>query len=197
MSSAHLLQRVGNGGLLEFPGVGFLASTRVPPELWLPTLDLVTTLGRMGTLLIGGFHSSLERDAYEVALAVGGNVVRIAAAPVGKGAQSKLERVALADGRLLLLSPAGGVRRLTARATEIRTQHVLQLAKALFIPAAPPRSRTYQAAAHVMARGLTACCFDHPRNTDLQILGVLGLDPRSDSVKLARALSGGSLNPAP
>lgn len=63
MSSAHLLQRVGNGGLLEFPGVGFLASTRVPPELWLPTLDLVTTLGRMGTPLIGGFtpHSSVMR----------------------------------------------------------------------------------------------------------------------------------------
>lgn len=201
MSSAHLLQRVGNIGLLNLPAVGFLASTRVPPDLWLATLDLVSALPQTGSLLIGGFHSPLERDACEAALAAGGSVVRIAAAPRAGVAASKLERLAFGEGRLLLLYPAEGERRVTARASGTRTQHVLQLSQALFIPAAAAGSRTYQAAVQATAAGIPARCFDHPRNIDLQILGVRVVDPKSEPAHLARVIAQSSfdrhMNPEP
>lgn len=175
---------------MESGGIGILASTRVPPDLWLPTLDLFAAVSGSGTPLIGGFHSPLERHVYEVALTAGGKVVRLSAVPDAGAAPSKLERSALEEGRLLLLYPDGGDRRLTARATGIRTQRVLWLSNRIFIPAAQPRSRTYHAAAQAVATGIPTFCFDHPRNTDLQILGVVSVDPWKGSPAAGAAVLG-------
>lgn len=173
-SQQHLL---GDRRLLFGRVVGLLSSTQTPPDLILPTLDLVRAEADAETIFMSGFQSPLERECLGILLAAGAAVVVCPARSIDSMRLPGEWTERVARGEMLVLSTieAAGARRPTVELGELRTLTVLDHARSLFIPSAQPGSRTYSAGALAVERGLPVFCFDHPRNRDLVLLGATPL----------------------
>ncbi len=169
------LPAVGDRNLLTRPSVGLLASVRVPPDLILPALDELATLGRAGVTIIGGFQTPLEKAILRGLVRRGDPaVVCLPTTLVGRRFPPAWG-TAIEAGRLLVVS-AVEQSRPTSSAAVVRNQLITRLADTLVVVHATTGGRVYRTVADAAERGGRVYCFRHPRNADLELIRARPID---------------------
>ena len=150
----RVISAVCDVGILRNREVALFCSVKCPGELILKTYDYARELRDEGTTVISGFHSPMEKECLRILLR-GKQPLIICPARSLHGMRLPWEwRLALAQGRLLLLSPfARRHRRVTARLAVLRNEFAAALADEVFIAHAQPGSKSEALAKRVVAWG--------------------------------------------
>jgi hypothetical protein len=154
------------------PLCGLFCSARVPPELTLPSLDIVDSLARTGFTTVGGFHTPVEREWLRILLQEGAAVVVCRARGLGQQRLLGPWEIGKERGILTLVSPfADNIRRPTLESAAVRNMVAGALASCAFFSYARPGGSTYELARTLVDWGTPVLTFDHPANRDLLRLG--------------------------
>src|SRR5947209_16094883 len=130
---------LGNQALLQSGPLGFFCSIRCPGAAILKTYDLARRWRDAGVAVIGGFHSPMEKECLTFLLR-GTQPALVCPARGLQGMRLPADwRKAIADDRLLLLSPfTAKQKRATAELAEARNAFVATLADRIFVSYAAP-----------------------------------------------------------
>jgi len=152
---------IGDIGILRDRKVALFCSVKCPGDLILKTYDYARKLRDEGVTVISGFHSPMEKECLRILLR-GRQSLIICPARSLHGMRIPREwRPALAQGRLLLLSPFSRQhRRVTARLAVLRNELVAALAEEVFIAHAQPGSKSAALARRVTAWGKPLATLD-------------------------------------
>jgi len=112
---ARLAQRLGNlapasisvaGNLeiLKYTGIGLISSIQCPGSIIINTFDVIRRLRDERIVMIGGFHSPIERECLDLLLRGSQPVILCPARSLRNLRIGEAARKALAEGRLLVLS---------------------------------------------------------------------------------------------
>jgi len=175
-----VLHAVGDAQLLErVPLLALFCSRKCPGELILKAYDLARRLRDEGLVVIGGFHSPIEREALHLLLKGQGPLVICLGRSLEAARLPGAYRRPLEQGRLLLLSPFGpGQSRLTAERARERNLLVGALAERIVILHAEPGGQVAEACGEFVRWGKRVLALQHPSNEHLAPWGVrLELDP--------------------
>jgi len=177
IEAPEALTLFGNAALLGVPHLALFGSSRTPADLVLRALDLARALRGAGIPVAAGFQTPLERELLTFLLR-GRQPVTICPARGIEGMRLPKEwRPALAEGRVLIVSPFPPKRRRPSfRLAGVRNRVVASLAERLLILHARPGSRVFRVAAAALEWGKPVYCLDHPRNSDLVLLGATPVD---------------------
>lgn len=147
-NSPRVLQVRGNLSLMARPSLGVLCSSRAPGPTVLQTYDLMQKLKLTDMVLIGGFHSPMERKCLEILVRGRAGIVLCPARDITSMRMPGLLRPAFEGGRVLIVSPFSGAgRRATVRIATERNRFVAALSDRLFVPHAAGGSKTEAVAA--------------------------------------------------
>lgn len=148
------LTALGNLELLDQPLVGVVSSRQCPARLIIAAQDWAKAAREQGLALVGGFHSPVEKEVLRVTLKGSTGVVFCLARGLEGVRLSPELKVALEDGRLLLLSPFGvTVRRADSQKAELRNRLVVGLASRVLIIHAASGGATERLVQDVKAQG--------------------------------------------
>lgn len=153
--------------------LAIFCSVRCPGDLILRTYDLARELRHMNvTLIVGGFHSPMEREC--LTLLLWGKqpiVICPARSLVGMRLPPKW-RQPLDAGRLLLLSPfPPTAHRVTVSTALARNRFVAPVADHVFVAHAAPGSKTEEFCREVLRSGKPLLTFEAEENRALLALG--------------------------
>ena len=179
MVSVGLDQKIkskGNLSLLDEPLTALFCSNRCPGDLILKTYDLARAIRDAGVSVIGGFQTPMERECLRLLLRGEQPVVVCPARGIDNMRIPRDWRLALDDGRLLVLSPfPATVRRPTAELAAQRNDMVAHLAQRVFIAHAAPGSKTEAFARALAASGKPLLTLDSSANGNLVTMGAVQL----------------------
>lgn len=182
-----VVSAIGNLDLLQAKPLAFFCSVKCPGNLILQTYDLALALRNAGITVISGFHSPMEQECFTLLLRGTQPVIHCPARSIAKMRLSTEWKNAIAQNRLLLLSPfEGKVRRATADLAQTRNSFVTALAEDVFIAYAAAGSKTEVFARQVLAWGKPLLTLDSPENTGLITLGAKPVQPDSTMPTIAR-----------
>lgn len=171
-SAPPTLSVVGELSLLYLAPTAWLASSQLPVDLIIPTLQLASSVPADRKPVVSGFHSPTERESLELFMRRRQPVLVWIARGMEKMRVPREWRAAIEAGRLLILSGhEERIRRPTARTAEARNRMVAALADRVFVAGAAPGGRLHALAREIVARGQPLACFDHPYNHDLLLIG--------------------------
>lgn len=191
----HGLEEVtslGNPDILANHLLALFCSVRCPGDLILKTYDLARSLRDQGYAVVGGFHSPMEKECLRLLLRGAQPVVVCHARSLEGMRIPKDWRIALADGRMLLLSPfADKHRRVTAKLAAARNMFVATLAESVFIAYAEPGGKTEQFCREVVSSGKQVLTFESGENANLIALGARAIKS-NDHCLLDNSALGGS-----
>jgi len=171
----HVAQNViGDRHVLNHKAIGLICSVRCPGGIVIKAFDAIRELRDAGVVVVGGFHSPMERECLDFLLR-GNQPVIICPA---KGLENPRLPVAWQNavtlGRLVLLSPfADTVRRTTKAQAQARNEFVAAIATAVFIPHASPGGKAEAIAREVLKTNKPLFTFDDPENQSLLELGAI------------------------
>ena len=170
------LYALGDAKILQNRLLGLVCSTSCPGSIVIKTLDAIRALRDAGVVVIGGFHSPMERECLDILLR-GAQPVALCAAKGLAGLRLGHEtRRAVGNGRLLVVSPFDvSVRRTTATQAVQRNNLVAALAEAVWVPHATPSSKTWVTIRHALARGQSVLTFMDDENSELIHSGAIPL----------------------
>ena len=145
---------LGDLNLLNNRLLGLLCSTRCPGEIILRSYDLACAIRDAGITVIGGFHSPMEQECFEI-LARGSQPVVVCPA---RGLQAMripgAWRTPLKENRLLVISPfPERERRPTAELARRRNTFVADLADELLVLHASPGGKIEELCMRILDRG--------------------------------------------
>ena len=167
------IRAIVNLSILEQPLLAFFCSNKCPGDVILRTYDLIRAWRDSGINVVSGFHSPLEKDCLELLLRGAQPIVICPARGIDNMRIPTTWRGALADGRLLIVSPFGTKqRRMTSELAEKRNRFVAALAQDIIIAHASPESRTERFCFELMADGLKLRILNLAANDRLIELGV-------------------------
>ncbi len=168
---------LGNLDLLQCRALAFLCSVKCPGNIILKTYDLAKALRDAKVVVIGGFHSPMERECLRILLR-GEQPIIICPARSLQGMRLPKEyNTPLARNRLLLLSPfSDSQRRATVHASLYRNQFVAALATKIFVPYAAPSSKTLEFCRDLVSCGQPLFTLANEANANLISLGARPLD---------------------
>ncbi len=125
-----------------------------------------------GIVVIGGFHSPMERECLDLLLRGNQPVILCAAKGLNRMKLGKPARTALKEDRLLVLSPFDQtIRRTTAARAIIRNNLVAAMSEAMLIPHATTGGKIWQTARQSIETGHPVFTFDDEANTGLKDMG--------------------------
>ena len=154
------------------PSIGLLCSAKAPAGVLLAVHDLAQQWRHGTQVIISGFHSPVEQEAFELLLR---GPCRIIYCPA-RGLPKRLKpawRSALDAGRLSILSPfANSVRRGTKETAIYRNRVVAALADTVLIAYAHPNSNTERLAHEVRGWGKPIYTLPHKSNASLHGQGI-------------------------
>jgi hypothetical protein len=129
--------------VLDRPKIGFFCSSRCPGSIILKTFDAIIQMRDEGQILIGGFHSVMERECLGILLRGCQPVIWVPARSIAN-MRLKPELIpSFQDGRLLIISPfPTNHKRITGALAEERNRFVAAIADRVFVHHAAPNSRT-------------------------------------------------------
>lgn len=175
--AAPTLTAIGNLSLLFQPLVALFGSTQCPTELLLKTHDFARSLDQKTMSIISGFHTPVEQDCWNILLQRHQPMICCPARSIHNLRLSSEQNQAIADGRLLLLSPfSASYRRATAALAAKRNELIGAIAPTILIVHAAPGSKTLAFAQRLATTGKTVVTFDSPANAGLHQLGIPGLE---------------------
>ena len=161
---------------LEGALLAFFCSVRAPGDSVLKTYDLARALRSTGVTLVGGFQSPMEREFLDLLLRGSARVVVCPARGLGVMRLPQAWRVALGDGRLLLLSFFDeAVRRPTAAIAARRNACVAALADRLLVAHAAPGGKTERLCRDALAAGKRVFTLDSSDNAHLTAQGAVAV----------------------
>jgi predicted Rossmann fold nucleotide-binding protein DprA/Smf involved in DNA uptake len=169
---------IGNLALLERPLLGLFCSVKCPGDLILHTYDLARALRDSAVPIVGGFHSPLEKDCFDLLLRGSQPLVICHARNIENMMIRKSSRAALEGGRLLYLSTFGlKIKRQTAETAKLRNKLVSLLAKLCFVIYAEPGGMVEQMCREIILQGRIPFTFNSRYNDNLLALGAKAVDP--------------------
>ena len=134
---------LGNFDLLRSRPLALFCSIRCPGDVILRTYDLIRALRDAGMPMIGGFHSPMEQECLTLLLRGSQPVIVCPARAIGHLRLPQVWKQALAENRLLILSPfAPRQRRPTADLARTRNLFVAALAEQILVAHAGAGSKT-------------------------------------------------------
>ena len=139
-----------------------------------------------GIPVIGGFHTSIEKDCLEILLRGTQPVVVCPARGIGRMRPPPAWKAPIAEGRLLLRSPFDDAkRRVTAKLAVERNRFVVGQAAAVLIVHAAPGGQTESLARDAIARGKPVLTLSSPHNAHLAELGprIVDIPNLADAVR--------------
>ena len=165
------IQTIGNQEILREKKLALFCSIKCPGGIILKTYDLARHLRDTGVTVISGFHAPMEKECLRILLR-GRQSLIICPARSLHGMRIPREwRAALAQGRLLLLSPFDRKHhRITARLAVLRNEFVAALAGRVFIAHAAPGGKTETFCRIVLTWKKPLLTFKGPENAILLAL---------------------------
>ena len=144
----------------------------VPASIIIKTFDAIQEVRDAGVAVIGGFHSPMERQCFDILLRGNQPVILCAAKGLPGLRLGKDARCAISENRLLVISPFDqDIRRTTAVRAVKRNDLVAALADVLWVPHAVPGGKTWTTIRRVLDRGQTVYTFANKENAELIELG--------------------------
>lgn len=164
-AAPKVLYARGDLQILRNPLLGLLCSVQCPGSIIIKTFDAIRELRDKGIVVIGGFHSPMERECLDILLRGKQPVVLVAARGLRGLRIGEAARNAIDEGRLLLLSPfADTVRRTTATQAVQRNNLVAALAEQVLVPYAVPGGKTWATVHSVLERQQPVFTFEDEAN---------------------------------
>jgi predicted Rossmann fold nucleotide-binding protein DprA/Smf involved in DNA uptake len=171
-AAQRTLYALGDPGILGHRLVGLICSIRCPGSIIIKTFDLVRRLRDAGIVMVGGFHSPMEKDCLDLLLGGSRPVIVCPARRLQNLKLGREARGALGQGRLLVLSCFGEeARRMTSAQAMIRNDLVAALSSALIIPHASRQGRTLTTVHRALGFGCPVFTFADEANSDLIAAG--------------------------
>ena len=159
---------VGNLDILQYPRIGLICSIQCPGSIVIKTFDAIRKLRDEKVVMIGGFHSPMERECLDLLLRDAQPVILCPARSLRNLRMGKAARKALVEGRLLVLSFFGDeVRRITSHQALIRNDMVAALSEAIFVPHASKNGKTWVTICRAIESGRKVFTFEDEANADL------------------------------
>ena len=175
-ASGPALASIGHLGLLSRPSIGLLCSVRCPGALILTTYEFAKHAPESGAVIVGGFHSPMERTCLATLLARHVPVVYCPARRLNERGVPRAWDGAFAEQRLLVLSPfVESQRRVTRALARQRNFLVAALADMLFVPYAMRGGTTEAVVRMSLHRGKPVCTLHDGENGHLMSIGVRGV----------------------
>ena len=124
---------IGNLELLKLNKTAFLCSRRVPASIILKCYDWAIFQRQQGNCILGGFHSTIEKDVLHYLLKGEQPIIVAMARGLKKRMEPEFDK-AIAIGRMLIISPFDiKVTRITAETASIRNQLMVDLADTISV----------------------------------------------------------------
>ena len=159
---------MGDLSILRHPLLGLICSIQCPGSIIIKTFDFIRKLRDEKVVVIGGFHSPMERECLDLLLRGPQPVVLCPARSLCNLRMGKEARKAVAEGRRLVLSLFGDdVRRTTASQSILRNDMVAAIADAILVPYAAQNGKTWITVRRALGYGQKIVTFDDDANTDL------------------------------
>ena len=173
------LYAMGDVAILRHRLLGLVCSIQCPGSIVIKTLDVIRTLRDAGVMIVGGFHSPMEKECLDILLRGNQTVILCAAKGLVGLRIGQTPRQAVKDGRLPIVSHfAANVRRTTPVRAIQRNDLVAALADALWVPHAAPGGKVWMAIRRALARGQAVFTFESEENSDLMNSGAKPVEPR-------------------
>jgi predicted Rossmann fold nucleotide-binding protein DprA/Smf involved in DNA uptake len=168
---------IGNQTILLRKCLGLICSVKCPGSVIIKTFDAIRELRDAGVVVIGGFHSPMEKECLKFLLRGEQPVIVVQAKGLGRPRLPQPWRKAIDAGRLLILAPFGDdVRRTTKVHAQARNEFIVAHAKALLIPHASPGGKAEAIARTVIEAGKPLFTVADEGNENLHQLGARPLD---------------------
>ena len=160
------------------PIVALFCSIQCSSAIILQTYALARALRDAGVTVISGFHSPMEKECLILLLRGTQPVIVCPARSIEAMRLPADWKVALTQGRLLLLSPfEAKLRRATTGRARTRNELVAALADALLIAHATPGGKTERLCSDVLAWGKPLLTLESGENAGLLALGARPIRP--------------------
>lgn len=141
-SQPPTLYAIGNTKILSQPLRALFCSSRCPGKVILHALDLASKLRDENQAVIGGFHTPVEKECLAILLRGTSPIIICPARSLARYRVPSAWKAALAEGRLLLLSPfPPGICRATTETARRRNEFVAALATETLVLHATPGGR--------------------------------------------------------
>lgn len=181
------LRAVGNLAAPVGGTLAFFCSVKCPGGPILQSYDLARLLRDAGITVIGGFQSPVEKDCLDLLLRGTQPVIICPARSLHSMRLPSEWKRAVAQGRLLLLSPfEERFRRPTAALAEKRNEFVAFLADEVLFAYAEPGGKTEALAKKVIASGKPVLTLDSKENAHLVALGAKPILPDAFGSQLSK-----------
>jgi predicted Rossmann fold nucleotide-binding protein DprA/Smf involved in DNA uptake len=167
----------GNLDILRNPCIGLICSIQCPGSIIIKTFDLIRRLRDKGVVIIGGFHSPMERECLEILLRGVQPIILCPAKSLYYLHMNKAARKAMGEGRLLVLSVfEKEIRRTTAPQGILRNDMVAAFAGALFVPYASGNGKTMATVNKALEYRQTVFTFEDEANANIIAAGAIVYD---------------------
>ena len=167
-AAPRAIHAMGDTAILRNRLFGLICSIQCPGSIVIKTFDAMRALRDAGVVVIGGFHSPMERECLDILLRGSQPVILCAAKRLRGLRLGAAARKALKDGRLLVITPFDDrFKRTTAAQAIQRNELVAALADSMLIPYAAPGGKTEATAQNVLARGQPLFTFADENNAHL------------------------------
>ena len=171
-AAPHCLYALGDVSILRHRQLGLICSIRCPGSIVIQTFDAMRALRDACVVVIGGFHSPIERECLGILLRGSQPIIMCAAKRLHGLRLGAAGRKALKDGRLLVITPFDDrVRRTTAAQAIQRNELVAALAEAALVPYASPGGKAESTARNVLARRQSLFTFADENSANLTKAG--------------------------
>jgi predicted Rossmann fold nucleotide-binding protein DprA/Smf involved in DNA uptake len=168
---------IGNLALLAKPAIALFCSSQCPDDLTRKIYDLTQALCDANIPVISGFHSPIEQDCLTILSRGTQPIIHCPARSLHNLRLSSEQQQAIAENRLLLLSPfSASYGRATTQLAEKRNKMIGAIAPLTFIAYAAPNNNTIAFARYLIEAKSVVKTFNDPLNSPLHELGIVGLD---------------------
>ncbi len=162
------VSHIGDLDLLRHRVLGLFCSTRCPGEIVLKAYDLARAFRQAKVTVIGGFHSPMEQECFEILSRGSQPIVICPARSLQSMRVPAAWRAPLEEQRLLVISPfPDRARRSTAELALRRNAFVAALADELLILHASPGGKIEQLGLQWLDRGKRVHLLEGPPNGTL------------------------------
>jgi predicted Rossmann fold nucleotide-binding protein DprA/Smf involved in DNA uptake len=173
---------LGNLDLLHSRPLALFCSIKCPGDVILRTYDLIRALRDAGIPMIGGFHSPMEKECLTLLLRGNQPVIVCPARGIDGLRLPGVWKQALAQNRLLILSPfPKKYRRVTADTSQTRNLFVASLADQILVAHAGPGSKTEEFFRQLLTWGKPLWTLASTENEQLVASGARLLEPGNPS----------------
>lgn len=141
--------------------IALVCSQKCPGDIILKTYDFARLVRRSGSVIVSGFHSSIEKDCLPILLRGSNPIIIVQGHRLSTSRLPAEWQKAIDAHRLLLLSPfTEKDKRVTAELADARNRFVAAISDETLIPYATPGGKTEALALDLLASGKQVFTFN-------------------------------------